>query len=168
MKTTLRTEVNEVCAQAWFVTICSPGWCGSVGWVPAGLWTKGSPVRLPGLWARSPVRGAWEVTTHGYFSPSLSSSFPLCLKIKKIFGKKKQYATLKSRDRTVVFVGRKIWHLRQTEVPVTFKAPDIQIVITAGPERTVFGKMEDRSSHLGTYRWAFKGKPCWAHLSLLR
>ena len=35
----------------------------------AGLQTKGSPFnsqsgRVPGLWARSPVQGTWEATTH--------------------------------------------------------------------------------------------------------
>ena len=32
---------------------------------------------MPGLWARSPVEGAGEATTHSCFSPSLSPSLPL-------------------------------------------------------------------------------------------
>ena len=38
---------------------------------------------MPGLWARSPVGGAPEATIHWCFSPSLSPSFPLSLKINK-------------------------------------------------------------------------------------
>ena len=34
----------------------------------------------PGLWARFPVRGAWEATTHWCFSHSLCPSLPLCLR----------------------------------------------------------------------------------------
>ena len=65
-----------------------PGWCGSVDWVPASLWTKGCQFNsqsghMPGLQARTPVRGTWEATTHCCFSPSLSPSFPLSLKINK-------------------------------------------------------------------------------------
>ena len=44
---------------------------------------------MPGMWAKFPVWGAWEATTHWCFSPSLSPSLPLCIKIKinKIFKK---------------------------------------------------------------------------------
>ena len=38
---------------------------------------------MPGLQARIPVGGTWEATTHGCFSPSLSPSLPLSLKINK-------------------------------------------------------------------------------------
>ena len=44
----------------------------------------------PGLQARSPVGGMWEATTHWCFSPSLSPSHPLCLKINEILKKKKK------------------------------------------------------------------------------
>ena len=51
----------------------SPGWCGSVDWVPAcelkGHWFNSQSWPMPGLWARSPVGGAWEATTHWCFSP---------------------------------------------------------------------------------------------------
>ena len=52
------------------------------------LRTKVSLVRsqsglMPGLWARSLVWGTREATTHWYFSPSLSPSLPLSLKISK-------------------------------------------------------------------------------------
>ena len=58
-------------------------WCGSADWEPA-CEPKGGQFdpqsgRMPGLWARSPVGGAWEATTHWCFSPSLSPSLPLCL-----------------------------------------------------------------------------------------
>ena len=36
-----------------------------------------------GVWAKSPVGCAWEATTHWCFSPSLSPSLPLSLKINK-------------------------------------------------------------------------------------
>ena len=70
----------------------SPGWCDSVDWVPAGepkgCWFNSQSGHMPGLRARSPVGGAWEATTHWCFSPSLSPSFPLFLKINKILKKK--------------------------------------------------------------------------------
>ena len=53
-----------------------------------GLKTKGSPVQFPvkaHVWVAGqvPSGGAGEATTHWYFFPSLSPSFPLCLKINK-------------------------------------------------------------------------------------
>ena len=67
----------------------SPGWCGSVDWVPAcepkGHWFDSQSGHMPGLWARSPVGGAREATTHWCFSLSLSLSLPLSLKINKSF-----------------------------------------------------------------------------------
>ena len=38
---------------------------------------------MPGLWSGSPVGSVWEATTHWCFSPSLSPSLPLSLKINK-------------------------------------------------------------------------------------
>ena len=67
--------------------IDSPGWCGSVEWVLAcqleGCWFDYQSGHTPGLWARSLVGIVWEATTYWYFSPSLSSSLPLSLKINK-------------------------------------------------------------------------------------
>ena len=64
-----------------------PGWCGSVDWAlackPKGCWFGSQSGHMPGLQARSPVGDAWETTTHWCFSPSLSPSLPLCLKIKE-------------------------------------------------------------------------------------
>ena len=59
----------------------------------ASLWTKGSLVRfpvgyMPGLLASSSVKGEQEATTYWCFSPFLSPSFPLSLKINKILRKK--------------------------------------------------------------------------------
>ena len=72
----------------------SPGWCGSMDWVPActpkGHWLDSLPRHMPGLQARSPVGGMWEATTHWCFSPCLSPSLPLCLKIKYIKSLKKR------------------------------------------------------------------------------
>ena len=66
--------------------------CGSVDWVPAcepkGHWLDSQSGHMPRLWARSPVGGAQEATTHWRFSPSLSPSLPLSLKIKKTLKKK--------------------------------------------------------------------------------
>ena len=70
-----------------------PGWCSSVNWAqawdPEGRSFNSRSGHMPGLWARSPVGGVWEATTHWYFSPSLSPSLPLTLKINKILKKKK-------------------------------------------------------------------------------
>ena len=54
----------------------------------AGLQTKGSLVEsqsghMPGLRARSPVQGTWEVTTYWCFSSSPSPSLPLSIKISR-------------------------------------------------------------------------------------
>ena len=66
------------------------GWCGSVEWAPPwkpkGHWFDSQSGHVPGLWARSPVGGMWEATTHCCFSPSLP--LPLSLKINTIFRKK--------------------------------------------------------------------------------
>ena len=63
----------------------SPGWCGSVDWVPAcelGCCQFDSQSgHMPGLLARSLVGGMREATTHWCFSPSLSPSLPPSLKI---------------------------------------------------------------------------------------
>ena len=62
-----------------------PGWCGSVGWVPAcelkGHKFNSQSGHMSGLWARFPVGGAWEATSR-CFSPSFSLSPPF-LKINK-------------------------------------------------------------------------------------
>ena len=60
------------------------GWYGSVDWVlacePKGRWFDSQSGHMPGLWARSPVGGMQEATTHGCFSPSLSLSLPFSIK----------------------------------------------------------------------------------------
>ena len=79
------------------VLFLGPGWCGSVDWVlackPKGHWFDSQSGHMPGLQARSLVGGAWEATTHWCFSPCLSPSLPLSLRINKIksFFKKKFY-----------------------------------------------------------------------------
>ena len=59
----------------------SPGWYGSVNWMPAcepnGRWFNSQAGHMPGLWARSPIGGAWKATTHWCFSPSFSLPPPL-------------------------------------------------------------------------------------------
>ena len=59
----------------------NPGWCGSVDWMlackPKGHQFNSQSRHMPGLQARSPVRGTQEATTHWCFSPSLSPSLPL-------------------------------------------------------------------------------------------
>ena len=64
-----------------------PGWCDSVDCVPAcepkGRWFDSQSGHMPGLRARSPVRATYDATTHWCFSPSLSPSLSLCLKINK-------------------------------------------------------------------------------------
>ena len=70
-------------------SISCPGWYGSVARAltceTKGRWFNSQSRHMPGLWARSSVRGVREATTHGCFSPSLSLSLPLFLKINKIF-----------------------------------------------------------------------------------
>ena len=67
--------------------IYRPGWCGSGEWVlackPNGHWLDSQSGHMPRLQAKSPVRGTQETTTHWSFSPSLSLSFPLSLKVNK-------------------------------------------------------------------------------------
>ena len=70
-----------------------PGWCGSVDWVLAceskGWQFDSQSGHMPGWQARSPVGGVQEATNrcislaHRCFSPSLSPSLPLSLKIHK-------------------------------------------------------------------------------------
>ena len=65
----------------------SPGWCGSVDWMPSGK-PKGRQFdsqsgHMPGLWARSTVGGVQEATTHRWFFASFSPFLPLSLKINK-------------------------------------------------------------------------------------
>ena len=67
---------------------CSgPGWRGSIYWMmacePKDHRFDSQSGHMPGLWARSPVGGVQEATTYWYFSPSLSPSLPLSLKINK-------------------------------------------------------------------------------------
>ena len=63
----------------------SPSWCRSVDWArackPKGCGFDSQSEHMPGLWDRSPVGGEWQATTHWCFSPSLSPSLPLSLKI---------------------------------------------------------------------------------------
>ena len=63
----------------------SPGRCGSVDWAPAckpkGCHFNSQSGHMPGLWVRSPVWGSQEATTYWCFSPFLSPSLPLFLKI---------------------------------------------------------------------------------------
>ena len=67
----------------------SPGWCGSVDWVltcePKGHGFNSQSGHMPGLQARSPEKGMWQATTQRCFSPSLSPSLPLSLKINSLF-----------------------------------------------------------------------------------
>ena len=71
----------------------SPSWCTSVDWAPAcepkGRRFDSQSGHMRGLWARSPVGGVQEAITHRCFSPSLSPSLPLSLKINKILKKEK-------------------------------------------------------------------------------
>ena len=71
------------------------GWCGSVDWVlafePKGHWFNSQSEHMPGLQARSPVRGVREATTHWCFSPSPSLPTPLFkIQIKSLKPKERQ------------------------------------------------------------------------------
>ena len=74
-----------------------PSWCGSVDWAsacePKGCWFDSQSGHMPVLRARSPVGGAQEATTHWCFSPLLSFSCPLSLKINKynLYKRKRMY-----------------------------------------------------------------------------
>ena len=59
----------------------------STGYEPKGHQFNSQSGHMPGLQARSPVGAMWDVTTHWCFSPSLSPSLPLSLKINKTFKK---------------------------------------------------------------------------------
>ena len=68
----------------------SPGWCGSVDWVPVcepkGCQFDSQSGHMLGLQARSTGGGVWQATTHWYFSPSfyLPSPVPKDKKIKSL------------------------------------------------------------------------------------
>ena len=47
---------------------------------PKSCWFDSQSGHMPGLWARSPVRGAQESTTYCFFSPSFSLHYPLSKK----------------------------------------------------------------------------------------
>ena len=83
----------------YFTTIekgVEPGWCGSVDWVLAcklkGRWFDSQSGHMPGLWARSPVRGVWGDALM-FLSLSLSPSLTLSLKVNKILYKNKEGAS---------------------------------------------------------------------------
>ena len=73
-----------------YVTIktYSPGWCGSVDWVPAceskGCMFDSQSGHMPELQARSPVGDVQGATTHWYFFPSFSPPLFSLKKKKKI------------------------------------------------------------------------------------
>ena len=66
----------------------SSGWCDSVDWVPAyepkGCQFDSQSGHVPGYRTGPWLGGIWEATTYWCFSPSLSLSLPLSLKIKQI------------------------------------------------------------------------------------
>ena len=90
--------INEISAITK-ETSDSPGWCGSVDWAlackPKGHWFHSQLGHMPGWWAKCSVGGVWEVTTHWWFSPSLSPSFSLSLKINKLIKLKKNKRDLR-------------------------------------------------------------------------
>ena len=79
--------VHQECIPKWSYRKVQP-WLVWLSGLSASLWTKGSLVWFPvseyaWVWVRSPVGDAQEATTHLCFSPFLSPSFPLCLKLNK-------------------------------------------------------------------------------------
>ena len=74
-----------------------PGWCGSVDWALAceskGHRFDSQSGHMPGLWARSPVEGIQEATTHW----SLPLSFPSPLSKNNKYFKKMITVSLKDR-----------------------------------------------------------------------
>ena len=85
----LRAQLSKLAAiYLWLIfKNCQPWLLWLVDWVPAcepkGHQFNSQSGHIPGLQARSPVGGAWEATAHWCFSPCLSPSLPLCLKINK-------------------------------------------------------------------------------------
>ena len=61
-------EYGAVCG-FHFKTGFHAGWCGSMDWVlackPKDHQFNSQSGHMPGLWARSPVRGVWEATNQG-------------------------------------------------------------------------------------------------------
>ena len=78
-------------------------------WEPKGRQFDSQSGHMPGLRARSPLGGAWEATTHWCFSPSLSPSLPLSLKINKIFKKERKKGSRKVIFQEVIGAERLIW-----------------------------------------------------------
>ena len=76
-------------------------------WTEHCLWTKESPVRFlvrAHVWiaGQVPSRGVWEAITHWCFSPSLSTSLPLYLKINKYIFKIKKGRTVNDNKLTTI------------------------------------------------------------------
>ena len=77
-------------ANTWSIVIfylqLSPGWCDTVDWAlacePKGRQFDSQSGHMPGLRARSPVRGVQEATTRWCFFPVILPPFP-SLKINK-------------------------------------------------------------------------------------
>ena len=90
----------------------SPGWCGSVDWVPAcepkGHQFDSQSGHMPGLQARSPVGSTREATTHWCFFTSLSPSLPLYLKINKVLKKIRQPRVYSEREFTSEAVRQRV------------------------------------------------------------
>ena len=82
---------------SYLKTVYVPGWHSSVDWVracePKSCQLDSQSGHMPGLQARSPVGGTGDTTTHWCFTPSLSPSLPLSLKVNKLYllKKRKQY-----------------------------------------------------------------------------
>ena len=75
------------------LSVC-PGWCGSVDWVPAcepkGHRFDSQSGHMPRLWARPPVVGMQEATTHGHsFLPPFLSLYIYIYFLKKPREKRK-------------------------------------------------------------------------------
>ena len=70
---------SRECMQFFKMHNFSPGWCGSTNWAqacePKGRWFHSQSGHMPGLWARCPVGGVCEATTHWCFCPSLLLPF---------------------------------------------------------------------------------------------
>ena len=119
---------------------------------PKGRWFEAQSGHTPRLWARSPVRSVREATNccfscTSYFSPSLSSSFPLSLKINT---KKRNWFVLGTegwRLETLTKAHRLLFSRSRLSVPVgSGRGMDVGCVATWLPELSGFGDIEANHS----------------------
>ena len=138
-----------------------------------GRWFDYQTGHMPGLWARSPVGGMGEATTHWCFCPSLSPSLPLSLKINNKISKKKSghgkptWTIIKAQKRPlcsdllpVSFSTILIWlHVPPTPEKKMGKAVGCHCIVD---RRRLFGSLSSWDASVPAESWRGSVFPCGA------